>query len=36
MLTRIVSDLALDGADRDVRRLKAAAGERRWRETSAE
>ena len=36
MLTRFVCDLALDGADRDVRRLKAAAGERWWRETSAE
>ena len=36
MLTRFVCDLALAGADRDVRRLKAAAGERWWRETSAE
>ena len=36
MLTRFVCDLALDGADRDVRRLKAAAGERWWRETTAE
>jgi hypothetical protein len=36
MLTRFVCDLALDGADRDVRRLKAAAGERWWRETPAE
>jgi hypothetical protein len=36
MFTRFVCDLALAGADRDVRRLKAAAGERWWRETSAE
>jgi hypothetical protein len=36
MLTRFVCDLALDGADRDVRRLKAAAGARWWRETTAE
>jgi hypothetical protein len=36
MLTRFVCDLALAGADRDVRRLQAAAGERWWRETSAE
>ena len=36
MLTRFVCDLARDGADRDVRRLKAAAGERWWRETTAE
>jgi hypothetical protein len=31
-----VSDLALAGAHRDVRRLKAAAGERWWSDTSAE
>jgi hypothetical protein len=31
-----VCDLALAGADRDVRRLKAAAGARWWRETTAE
>src|SRR5215207_3024292 len=31
MLTRFVCDLALDGADRDVQRLKAAAGQRWWR-----
>jgi hypothetical protein len=31
MLTRFVCDLALHGADRDVRRLKTAAGERWWR-----
>jgi hypothetical protein len=36
MLTRFVCDLALDGADRDVGRLKAAAGERWWRETTPE
>jgi hypothetical protein len=36
MLTRFVCDLALDGADRDVRRLRAAAGARWWRETTAE
>ena len=36
MLTRFVCDLALDGADRDVRRLKSAAGARWWRETTAE
>jgi hypothetical protein len=36
MLTRSVCDLALEGADRDVRRLKAAAGERWWRDTSAD
>jgi hypothetical protein len=36
MLTRCVCDLALDGADRDVQRLKAAAGARWWRETTAE
>ena len=36
MLTRFVCDLALAGADRDVRRLKAAAGARWWRETTAE
>ena len=36
MLTRFVCDLALDGAERDVRRLQASAGERWWRETSAE
>jgi hypothetical protein len=35
-LTRFVCDLALDGADRDVRRLQAAAGDRWWRETSAD
>ena len=31
MLTRFVCDLALDGADRDVRRLERAAGSRWWR-----
>jgi len=31
MLTRFVCDLALEGADRDVRRLEAAAGRRWWR-----
>ena len=31
MLTRFVCDLALDGADRDLHRLKAAAGARWWR-----
>jgi hypothetical protein len=36
MLTRFVCDLALAGADGDIRRLKAAAGERWWRDTSAE
>ena len=36
MLTRFVCDLALEGADRDVERLKRFAGERWWRETSAE
>jgi hypothetical protein len=36
MLTRFVCDLALAGADRDVRRLQAAAGERWWRETTPE
>jgi hypothetical protein len=36
MLTRLVCDLALEGADRDVRRLQAAAGERWWRETTAD
>ena len=36
MLTRFVCDLALEGAERDVRRLKASAGERWWRETSAD
>ena len=36
MLTRFVCDLALDGAQSDVRRLKASAGERWWRATSAE
>jgi hypothetical protein len=36
MLTRFVCDLALEGADRDVRRLKASAGERWWRDASAE
>jgi hypothetical protein len=36
MLTRFVCDLALEGADRDVRRLEAAAGARWWRETTAE
>jgi hypothetical protein len=36
MLTRFVCDLALAGADRDVRRLKAAAGARWWQETTAE
>lgn len=36
MLTRFVCDLALEGADRDVARLKAAAGARWWRETSAD
>jgi len=36
MLTRFVCDLALDGADRDVGRLKASAGERWWRPTSAD
>jgi hypothetical protein len=30
MLTRAVCDLALDGADRDVGRLKAATGARWW------
>lgn len=36
MLTRFVCDLALERADRDVRRLKAASGERWWRPTSAD
>jgi hypothetical protein len=36
MLTRFVCDLALEGADRAVGRLKASAGERWWRETSVE
>ena len=36
MLTRFVCDLALDGADHDVRRLKAAAGVRWWRGTTAD
>ena len=36
MLTRFVCDLALEGADARLRRLKATAGERWWRETSAE
>ncbi len=36
MLTRVVCDQALDGADRDVGRLRAAAGARWWRETTAE
>ncbi|HTE61125.1 MAG TPA: hypothetical protein VK631_12300, partial [Solirubrobacteraceae bacterium] len=36
MLTRFVCDLALDAADHDVRRLKAAAGARWWRETTAD
>jgi hypothetical protein len=36
MLTRFVCDLALAGADRDVRRLEASAGERWWRETTAD
>lgn len=36
MLTRFVCDIALDGADRDVQRLKAAAGERWWRPTTAD
>jgi hypothetical protein len=36
MLTRFACDLALDGADRDVRRLQAAAGERWWRVTTPE
>ncbi len=36
MLTRFVCDLALDGAERDLRRLKAAAGPRWWRETTAD
>jgi hypothetical protein len=36
MLTRFVCELALAGADRDVRRLKAAAGPRWWRETTPE
>ncbi len=36
MLTRFVCDLALDGADRDVAHLEAAAGERWWRETTAD
>jgi hypothetical protein len=30
MLTRAVCDLSLDGADRDLRRLRAATGERWW------
>jgi hypothetical protein len=36
MLTRFVCDLALEGADRAAHRLKQNAGERWWRETSAE
>jgi hypothetical protein len=36
MLTRFVCDLALEGADRDPRQLKVRAGERWWRDTSAE
>jgi hypothetical protein len=36
ILTRFVCDLALDEADRDVRRLKVAAGARWWREITAE
>jgi hypothetical protein len=36
MLTRFVCDLALDGADRDVRRLQAATGDRWWRDVSAD
>ena len=36
MLTRFVCDLALEGADRAAERLKENAGERWWRETSAE
>jgi hypothetical protein len=36
MLTRFVCDLALAGADRDPRQLKVRAGERWWRETSAD
>jgi hypothetical protein len=35
MLTRCVCDLALEGADPDVRRLKTAAGARWWRQTTA-
>jgi hypothetical protein len=36
MLTRFVCDQALAGADADVRRLQASAGERWWRETSVD
>ena len=36
MLTRFVCDLALEGADAAVHRLQSGAGERWWRETSAE
>jgi hypothetical protein len=36
MLTRFVCDLALEGADRDVSRLRGAACARWWRETTAE
>jgi hypothetical protein len=36
MLTRSVCDLALEGADSDVRRLKAATGDGWWRDTTAE
>lgn len=34
MLTRFVCDLARDGADRDVARLRAATGERWWLEVT--
>jgi len=36
MLTRFVCDLTLDGADRDVARLRKAAGPRWWHETTPE
>jgi hypothetical protein len=36
MLTRFVCDQALDGADRDVERLKRSAGSRWWRPVSAD
>ncbi len=36
MLTRFVCDLALAGADRDVHRLKSAAGDRWWRPVTVE
>jgi hypothetical protein len=36
MLTRFVCDLALEGAEHDVRKLQSRSGERWWRDTSSE